>query len=263
MLNHMSKLVRGDQLPSDLRREILASYPYRWTSDNRDRERVWRSIEGAPTIPLVSDEQWLHAHAFYVTDRGTLDKRKKHAEPAYMIETEKPSKPHHATKKKSPAQLQREIDEVLAKPGAYSYEEAMAALEKKHAGVPRGGSLRSGHAPVVPKIAHATMKTDATSASTGGPPSKEKLQQAAKWIRRELNKRDDGTHPSHLAAKVLEEADQKFGLGSFGVEGWAKSPSIGYQYLNYGDSYDPTIVVRSNRTQATVIVALGGWASYA
>jgi hypothetical protein len=110
--------------------------------------------------------------------------------------------------------------------------------------------------------AHATMTTDDVSSSTGKP-SKEKLQQAAKWIRRELNKRDDGSHPSHLANKVLEEADEKFGLGSFGVEGWAKSPSIGYQYLNYGDSYDPTIVVRSNPTRATVIVALGGWASYA
>ena len=57
---------------------------------------------------------------------------------------------HHSTKK-SPTQLQREIDEVLASPGSFSYEEAMAALEKKHAGVKRGGSLRAGHAPVVPK----------------------------------------------------------------------------------------------------------------
>lgn len=97
----MSKLVRGDQLPSNLRREVLASYPYRWTSDNRERERVWRGIEGAPTIPLISDAQWLREHAFYVTDRGTLDKRKKHAEPAYMIEHE-PAKAHHATRKSDP-----------------------------------------------------------------------------------------------------------------------------------------------------------------
>src|SRR5437867_30415 len=57
----------------------------------------------------------------------------------------------HATKR-SPAQLQREIDEVLANPGKHSYEEAMEALKKKHVGVTRGGSLRSGHAPVVPKL---------------------------------------------------------------------------------------------------------------
>jgi hypothetical protein len=58
--------------------------------------------------------------------------------------------------KKTPAQLQREIDEVLASPGSFSYEEAMAALEKKHAGVKRGGSLRAGHAPVVPKMSAKT-----------------------------------------------------------------------------------------------------------
>jgi hypothetical protein len=62
---------------------------------------------------------------------------------------------HHATKK-SPAQLQREIDEVLSSPGSFSYEEAMDALEKKHAGVKRGGSLRSGHAPVVPQLTGKT-----------------------------------------------------------------------------------------------------------
>lgn len=108
--------------------------------------------------------------------------------------------------------------------------------------------------------AHATVKTEAAATDL---PLKDKLQLAAKWIRREIKKRDDGSHPSHLAAKVLEEADEKFKLGSYGVEGWAKSPSRGYQYLNYGDPYDSTIVVRSNPTRAAVFVALGGWAAYA
>lgn len=78
-------------------------------------------------------------------------RRAKEAARAYIKTMTQSSKRHHATKK-SPAQLQREIDEVLASPGSYSYEEAMAALEKKHAGVKRGGSLRSGHAPVAPKM---------------------------------------------------------------------------------------------------------------
>jgi len=78
---------------------VLAHYTYRWTSDNSARERTWRGIEGKPTIPLISDAQWLREHAFYVTDRGTLDKRKKSAEPAYMIEDKSPSKTHHATRK--------------------------------------------------------------------------------------------------------------------------------------------------------------------
>jgi hypothetical protein len=40
----MSKLVRGDQLPSNLRREVLSSYLYRWTSDNPQRDRAWQGI---------------------------------------------------------------------------------------------------------------------------------------------------------------------------------------------------------------------------
>ena len=115
----MSKLVRGDRLPSNLRREVLASYIYRWTSDNTSRDRAWRGIKGAPTIPLVSDDQWLREHAFYVTDRGTLDKRKKHAEPVYMVDDKSTVKKHHATKK-SPAQLQRDIDAALARSDRYA-----------------------------------------------------------------------------------------------------------------------------------------------
>ena len=97
----MSKLVRGDQLPSSLRRQVLARYVHRWTSDNPQREHAYRGYEGKPTIPLVSDEQWLREHAFYVTDRGTLDARRKHAEPAYMIEDKGAAKTHRATKKSS------------------------------------------------------------------------------------------------------------------------------------------------------------------
>jgi hypothetical protein len=55
------------------------------------------------------------------------------------------TKRHHATKK-LPAQLQREIDEVLASPGSSSYEEARTALENKRGSVKRGESLRAGHA---------------------------------------------------------------------------------------------------------------------
>lgn len=111
----MSKLVRGDRLPSDLKREVLASYIYRWTSDNASRERAWRGIKGAPTIPLVSDEQWLREHAFHVTDRGTLDKRQKNAEPAYMTEDKSTIRTSHATKKSRHAALERDIAEALAK----------------------------------------------------------------------------------------------------------------------------------------------------
>jgi hypothetical protein len=104
----MSKLVRGDRLPSDLRREVLARYVYRWTSDNPDRERMWRGREGAPTIPLVSDAQWLRDHAFYVTARGTLDRRRASAEPAYMAEDEGAGS-RHATRKGARAKSARAV----------------------------------------------------------------------------------------------------------------------------------------------------------
>jgi hypothetical protein len=182
------------------------------------------------------------------------------------------------TQKTPPAQLQREIDDALSRrkprgftPGDPNRDDYLRFLDDVN-DPPRTDLIRAHMADRIremdkparkSKMSHATMKAEESKTATTSLTKEEKLQQAAKWIRRELNKRDDGSHPSHLANKVLEEADKKFGLGSFGVEGWAKSPSIGYQYLNYGDSYDPTIVVRSNPTRATVFVALGGWASYA
>ena len=83
-----------------------------------------------------------------------------------MRSTRKKPTLQHATKK-SPAQLQREIDEVLAAPGSSSYEEALAALEKKHAGVKRGGSLRAGDAPVVPKRSHTAVKESSDVSNYG------------------------------------------------------------------------------------------------
>jgi hypothetical protein len=168
----------------------------------------------------------------WMTKREAQSNAKAQGARAMFVRAQESSTKRHHSTKKSPAQLQREIDKALS--------------PETH--------LKS-------QRAHATVKTEVSS--TTDLPLKDKLQLAAKWIRREIKKRDDGSHPSHLAAKVLEEADEKFNLGSYGVEGWAKSPSRGYQYLNYGDPYDATIVVRSNPTQATVFVALGGWATYA
>jgi hypothetical protein len=95
------------------------------------------------------------------------------------------------------------------------------------------------------------------------PATPDQFKPAARWIRREIARRVTSAHPSHVASRVLEEADAKFALGSFGVEGWAKSPNLGYQYLNFGDSYAPTIVIRSNAITAMVFVAMGGYAAYA
>jgi hypothetical protein len=97
------KLVRGDRLTTKQRREALAAFIYRWTKDNAQRVRAWggcskcdvrspyvnpRSAEGHshPTIPLVSDDEWLRQHAFYVTANGDLSQRHRHCEPALTIE---------------------------------------------------------------------------------------------------------------------------------------------------------------------------------
>lgn len=95
-------------------------------------------------------------------------------------------------------------------------------------------------------------------------PSKAELNRAARWFRREMSKRRDPfSHPSHLAAKILKEADEKFSLGSFGVEGWANDTRSGVQYLNFGDTYSPTLVVCCTRYTWRCHVAMGGWGPYA
>ena len=82
-------LIRGDKLTDRLKKEVLGAYIYRWTSDNKRRVSIWATIKaGAPTIPLVTDAEWLADHAFHVTAAGNLDGRRRHAEPAWMIETE-------------------------------------------------------------------------------------------------------------------------------------------------------------------------------
>jgi len=57
--------------------------------------------------------------------------------------------------------------------------------------------------------------------------------------------------------------DERFDLESFGVEGWWTSQHAGVQYLNFGDAYVPTIVVRSFTTGYACSLARGGWSAYA
>jgi hypothetical protein len=92
------KLVRGDRLTPRQRVEVLAAFIYRWTRENAQRVQAWgecskcdvrrpyvnlKSSDGHshPAIPLVSDNDWLGQHAFYVTEDGDLSKRHRHCEP--------------------------------------------------------------------------------------------------------------------------------------------------------------------------------------
>jgi hypothetical protein len=64
------RLVHGDRLPDDARREALARFVHRYLG-----RKVW------PT-----DAEWLAGHAFYVTKSGRLSRSHHHCEPAFMAE---------------------------------------------------------------------------------------------------------------------------------------------------------------------------------
>ncbi len=79
-------IIRGDRLNAELRAEVLNAYGYRWTHENEARARNWHFISARPTMALISDEQWLREHAFRVTVKGHLDKRIRHAMPAFFAD---------------------------------------------------------------------------------------------------------------------------------------------------------------------------------
>ena len=74
------KLTKGNELSAQARREVLAAFVHRLTSENGYPAR---NPCGA-TIPAISDAQWLDEHAFYVRADGNLSKEHKYAEPVYM-----------------------------------------------------------------------------------------------------------------------------------------------------------------------------------
>ncbi len=80
-------LIRGSDLNPEQRRQVLAAYIYRWTLENTRRAEAWRGIEGAPTIPLQTDQEWLAEHAFHFTRDGRCMMANRHrAEPVYMAD---------------------------------------------------------------------------------------------------------------------------------------------------------------------------------
>lgn len=79
-------LVLGSKLEPETRAEVLRAFVYRWTLENPYRESVWSRASSRPTIPLISDNQWLAEHAFHVTQEGRLHAGRRHAEPAFMAE---------------------------------------------------------------------------------------------------------------------------------------------------------------------------------
>ena len=79
--------VKGDKLSAKVKQEILNAYIYRWTKENHARAKaIYENLGSIPTIPLISDAEWLATHAFKVNKDGTLTKSVRHAEPHYLAD---------------------------------------------------------------------------------------------------------------------------------------------------------------------------------
>lgn len=85
--------VNGSKLTAATRAEVLNGYGYRLTVENEKRARSWYAAGGMamPTAPLVTDSEWLASHAFHVKADGSLDARRRHAEPACLADDWQPA----------------------------------------------------------------------------------------------------------------------------------------------------------------------------
>lgn len=79
-------LIKGSDLSEKQKQLVLNAFIYRWTSDNRQRESSWSGIDGQPTIPLITDEEWLADHAFHFVRDGSHLSEKRHCEPSYIAD---------------------------------------------------------------------------------------------------------------------------------------------------------------------------------
>ena len=80
-----AKLIKGEKLTPAQIREVKAAFGYRWTFENEGRALAFMK-DHAPTVALVTDEQWINEHAFYFTKAGRLALRPNHCEPVYMAD---------------------------------------------------------------------------------------------------------------------------------------------------------------------------------
>lgn len=135
-------LVAGTDLTPEMRKQVQRAFIYRWTYDNPRRAEVYhcdkcdvandpfvndKSAEGHqhPTIPMISDDQWIREHAFYFTNDGRLATRgdQRFAEPAYLAQ-------HNARRVSSVAQ-KFAIEKAAHNPGqeVYMYKAALYCKE--------------------------------------------------------------------------------------------------------------------------------------
>jgi hypothetical protein len=94
----MPRLIKGTDLSDRQRKLVLAAFPYRWTHESPHRCQVYRCAlcdvrhpyvnavtsngHTHPTVPLISDAEWLTRYAFwFVNDGSRLADKPNHCEP--------------------------------------------------------------------------------------------------------------------------------------------------------------------------------------
>ena len=80
----MAKLIKGENLTTEQKKEVKAAFINRFTSEHRP---AWANRSDCLSFPTHgTDEEWIIDHAFYMTKGGKLDKNHRHCEPSYMTE---------------------------------------------------------------------------------------------------------------------------------------------------------------------------------
>jgi hypothetical protein len=74
------KLIKGNDLSAQQRKDVLASFVYRLTTENGYPARNPCNAR----VAAISDAQWLAEHAFWINNDGSLSFNKRWCEPAYM-----------------------------------------------------------------------------------------------------------------------------------------------------------------------------------
>jgi len=64
---------KGNELDAMERATVLAGFPWRWTTENKEQaERLFAPHGGPPTMEPDTDDQWLANHAFWFNKDGRL-----------------------------------------------------------------------------------------------------------------------------------------------------------------------------------------------
>lgn len=81
-----TKLIKGENLTPEQKKQVLSAFVYRWTVENMNRAKIAYKNLSSPSIEPIPDSQWLAEHAFYFRKDGRLANSPRHCVPVYMAE---------------------------------------------------------------------------------------------------------------------------------------------------------------------------------